>query len=53
MQNKIQALHQNASKFTMCFIRFWVKLNIFTMDKVINPLINMDQLLWTSELTNN
>jgi hypothetical protein len=40
---KIQAIFQNASKFIMCFIRFWVKLNIFTMVKMANPLITMDK----------
>jgi hypothetical protein len=31
-----------ASKFTLCFIRFWMKLDKFTMVKVGNPLINRE-----------
>jgi hypothetical protein len=40
--NGKQTLHQYASKFTLCFIRFWMKLNKFTMVKVGNPLINKE-----------
>jgi hypothetical protein len=36
----INSLQQHASKFIMCFIKFWVKLNKFTMVKVDNLLIN-------------
>jgi hypothetical protein len=46
-------LHQYASKFTLIFIEFWVKLNKFKMLKVGNPLINKDELLRTSEFTNS
>jgi hypothetical protein len=49
----ITSLHQYAFKFTFCFIRFWMKLKIFTMVKVGNLLINKDKLLQTSEFINN
>jgi hypothetical protein len=49
----INSLQQYASKFTLCFIKFWMKLDKFTMVKVDNLLINGDQLLWTSEFINN
>jgi hypothetical protein len=50
---KCYILHQYASKFTLCFIRFLVKLNKFTMVKIGSLSINMDKLLWTSEFINN
>jgi hypothetical protein len=34
----------------MGFIRFWMNLNIFTMVKLVNPLMNEDQLLQIGEL---
>jgi hypothetical protein len=38
-------LHQNAFSFILGFIRFWMNLDIFTMMKLINPLMNKNQLL--------
>jgi hypothetical protein len=49
---KCHILHQYAFKFTLCFTRFLVNLNKFTMVKVGNPFTNGDELLWTSEFTN-
>jgi hypothetical protein len=46
-------LHQYASKFTLFFIKFWVKLNKFRMLKVGNPLINRNELLQISEFKNS
>jgi hypothetical protein len=34
-----QSLHQYVSKFNMCFIRFWMKLDKFTVVKMGNPLV--------------
>jgi hypothetical protein len=41
------------SKFMMCFTKFWMNLNKFTMVKMGNPLIDMDQLSQTNEFTNS
>jgi hypothetical protein len=41
--------HQYVFKFILCFTRFWMD---FTMTKVVNPLVNEKQLLWTSEFAN-
>ncbi len=46
-------LHQYVFKFTLCFIRFLMKLVKFIMVKVNNPLIYMDKLLWTCEFINS
>jgi hypothetical protein len=48
-----KSLHQYVSKFTMCFIRFWMKLNKFTMVKMANPLIKGNQLLQIGEFINS
>jgi len=55
MYNKVHdnPLHQYASKFTLCFTRFSMKLNKFIIVKVGNPLVNMDQLLWKNESINS
>jgi hypothetical protein len=42
-----ELLHQNASQFTLCFITFWVNLDIFTIGNLVNPLVNRVQLLQT------
>jgi hypothetical protein len=36
---KEHTLHQYVSKFIMCFIKFWMKLDKFTMVKVANHFI--------------
>ncbi len=41
------SLHQCASKFTLCFITFWMNLDKFTMAKMTSPLMNRDWLSWT------
>jgi hypothetical protein len=40
-------VHQNASYFTMGFIRFWVNLEKIYLMKLIDHLVNGDQLLRT------
>jgi hypothetical protein len=41
----VDTLHQNVSKFIVGFIKFWMNLDIFTMVKLVNPLVNGDQSL--------
>jgi hypothetical protein len=38
-------LHQYVFKFTLGFIKFWMKLDKFIMVKMGNPLVNKDELL--------
>jgi hypothetical protein len=48
-----QTLPQYASKFTLCFTKFWMKLDKLTMVKVGNPIINNDELLRKCEFINS
>jgi hypothetical protein len=45
-KNSIITKLKYVSKFIMCFIRFWMKLDKFIMVKVANSLINEIQLLY-------
>jgi len=46
-------LQRNTIKFIPYFIKVWMNLDKFTMVKVVNPLVNKDQWLYTSEFTNS
>jgi hypothetical protein len=48
-----KSLHQYASKFALCFIRFSIELNKFTMMKMVNPQVNKDQLSWINEFSHS
>lgn len=48
-----KSLHQFASKFALCFIRFSIELNKFTMMKMVNPQVNKDQLSWINEFSHS
>jgi hypothetical protein len=39
---KVVALYQYVSKFILCFIKFEMNLDKFTMAKVVNPIVHDD-----------
>jgi hypothetical protein len=49
---KCVLLHQYVCRFILCFIRFWMKLDKFIMEKFANHLMNGGQLLQINEFTN-
>ncbi len=46
---KMKSLQGNVTKFILCFIIFWMKLNTFIIVKVANFIVNRDQWLWTND----